>query len=95
MHHFSDKFSKIAKSWGAFRRAVASTTYPGGGRKKFQVGPNIYHRFFKFEVKNRRKSAEEAKALYLMFVTSVLFFKVLKQIHARNVLRQIYISKWQ
>jgi len=28
-----------------------------------------------FEVKNRRKSAEEAKALHLQFVTSVYFSK--------------------
>jgi len=28
-----------------------------------------------FEVKNRRKSAEEAKALHLLFVTSVYIFR--------------------
>jgi len=28
-----------------------------------------------FDVKNRRKSAEEAKALHLLFVTSVHFLK--------------------
>jgi len=31
------------------------------GAKKISGGPNIYHLFLKFEVKNRRKSAEEAK----------------------------------
>jgi len=42
-------------------KAVASPTEPERGeQKKFQVGPNIYH-FFKFKVKNRRNSAEEAK----------------------------------
>jgi len=30
----------------------------------------------KFEVKNRRKSAKEAKALHLLFVTSVYFSKL-------------------
>jgi len=40
-------------------RAVASPTHPGR-RTKFQVEPNIYH-LLKFEVKNRRKSAEEVK----------------------------------
>jgi len=32
-----------------------------------------------FEMKNRRKSAEKAKALHLLFVTC-LFFEVIKQI---------------
>jgi len=50
----------------------------GEAKKNLSAGPNIYHRFLKFEVKKRRKSAEEAKALHLLFVTSALFFKVIK-----------------
>jgi len=43
-------------------RAVASPTLMGGGggRKKFRWG-QIFMIFLKFEVKNRRKSVEEAK----------------------------------
>jgi len=67
-------------------RAVAS---PGPGQgcsqpntargpKKIQVGAKYLSSFLKFEMKNRHKIAEEAKTYYLLFVTSVLFFKVIK-----------------
>jgi len=44
-------------------RAVASSAQPEGGEKKFRWG-QLYtvSLFLKFEVKNRRKSVEEAKA---------------------------------
>jgi len=44
-------------------RAVASPTQPGGGRaKKFSGGAKYLSSFLKFKMKNRRKSAEKAKA---------------------------------
>jgi len=42
-------------------RAVASPTQPAGGEKNFRWG-QIFVIVCKVELKNRRKSAEEAKA---------------------------------
>jgi len=42
-------------------RAVASLTQPEGGRKKISGGAKYLSSVLKFEVKNRRKSAEESK----------------------------------
>jgi len=45
-----------------------------------------------FEVKNRCKNVEEAKALHLLFVTSA-YFSNKTDLKRKNALRQIYINK--
>jgi len=57
-------------------RAVASPTQLRG--EKNSGGAKYLSTFLKFEMKKRRKSAEEAKEKHLLCVTSVLFFKVIK-----------------
>jgi len=50
--------------------SVARILY--GGKNFFALPPT---KTAEFEMKNRRKSAEEAKALHLLSVTSVYFLK--------------------
>jgi len=49
------------------------TTVPTPGNKSIFLPPPT--KISEFEVKNRRKSAEEAKALHLLFVSSIYFSK--------------------
>jgi len=62
----------------AWSRAIASLTQPGGGDENNLGGAKYLSSFLKFEVKNRHKSAEEAKSYILLFVTSVLFSNLIK-----------------
>jgi len=60
-----------------YEEGRSQPNYSQGG-EKISGGAKYLSSILKFEVKNRRKSAEEAKAFHLLFATPVFFFKVIK-----------------
>jgi len=72
-------YDALPYSQGFIHRAIASPTQPEGG-EKILGGAKYLSSILKFEVKSRRKSAEEAKTQHNIccLLQSVLFFKVIK-----------------
>jgi len=70
-------------------------TAGGGGAKKFQVGPNIYHIFLKFEVEIGAKARKKQKHNICCFLFCVIFQSNKIVLMLETHFRQIYISKWE